>query len=582
MILRRGNADCQTKCSGHAACEYRHPWRNSLNYAPPNCVHPNVDVPFTMTAHKTMQPPEAPDQPIEVASDPRSTPPGHPLATGLALISFVALIRMAIYLIAAARYGYFRDELYYLACGRHPAWGYMDQPPLIAWIAWLLEHTIGVSLYALRLLPMLADVACIVMTGLLARKLGGGRWAMFLASLAVLVAPIYLTLSHLFTMNAFDPLLWILIAWFLVDLIQTGRETHWLIIGVLVGVTLLNKYGVLFFIAGLLAGVLFSQLRRSLARPWFWAGTALAVLIALPNFLWQLHWNFPFVQLVRSVREAGRDVMLPPLPFLAQQSQMMGFVSSLLVILALCFLASPRGRRYAILAAGFLSVLGCMLVLKGKFYYVAPVYPVVFAPGAVLLERWTEVRTLKWFRPLYALALFLVGAWIAPTAVPLLSVDGYIAYTKRLGMQQQKFENQPQSKLPQIYADMMGWEDRVKIVAAYFHSLPPEEQKVTAIGASNYGDAGAVDLFGPKYGLPSAISTANNYWIWGPRNYTGQSVILMDEDSPEKYVDHCRSFRLVAKPNDPYSRPDENHPIYHCVGFTPNLQSLWPTLKPWK
>ena len=171
---------------------------------------------------------------------------------------------------------------------------------------------------------------------------------------------------------------------------------------------------------------------------------------------------------------------------------------------------------------------------------------------------------------------------IAPTAIPLLSIEGYIAYTKKLGIHQQKFEHQPESQLPQIYADMEGWEERVKIVAAYFHSLPPQEQKVTAIGGSNYGEAGAVDLFGPKYGLPKAISTANNYWIWGPRNYSGESLILMDEDSPEKYAEHCKSLKLVGRPNDPYSRPDENYPIYHCVGLTPDLQSLWPTLKPWK
>jgi hypothetical protein len=458
----------------------------------------------------------------------------------------------------------------------------MDQPPLIAWMAWLLEHSIGVSLYALRLLPMLADVGCIVMTGLLARKLGGGRWAMFLASLAVLVAPIYLALSHLFTMNAFDLLLWTVIAWHFVDLVQTGKEQNWIWIGVLTGVTLLNKYGVLFFIVGLLAGVAFSRLRPSLARPWFWAGAAIATVIALPNYLWQMHWNFPFVQLVRSVREGGRDVMLPPLPYLAQQAQMIGFVSSLLVIMALCFFISAQGRRYGILLCGFLSVLGCMLVLKGKFYYVAPVYPIVFAPGAVFFEGLTEKRMARWIRPVYALTMFLVGALIAPTAIPLLSIGGYIAYTKRLGIQQQKFENQQESRLPQIFADMVGWEDRVRIVADYVHSLPPEQQKVTAIGASNYGDAAAVDLFGSKYGLPKAISTANNYWIWGPRGYTGESLILMDEGSPEKYVGHCRSFRMIASPHDPYVRPDENRPIYHCVGLTPDVQSLWPTLKPWK
>jgi hypothetical protein len=500
----------------------------------------------------------------------------------MAAVFGVALVRVVIYLVAAPNYGYFRDEMYYVACGRHPAWGYMDQPPLIAWMAWLLEHTIGVSLYALRLLPMLADVACMVLTALLARKLGGGRWAMFLAALAVLVAPINLALSHLFTMNAFDPMLWTLIAWFLVDLAQTGREQNWIWIGLLTGVTLLNKYGVLFFIAGLLAGVLLSQLRRSFIRPWFWAGVAIATVIALPNFLWQLHWNFPFVQLVRSVRENGRDVMLPPLPYLEQQSEMIGFVSSVLVVLAIWFLMSTQGRRYAVLFWGFLSVLGCMLVLKGKFYYVAPVYPVVFAPGAVLFERLTESRGRGWFRPVYAAVMFLVAAVIAPTVIPVLSIPTYIAYTKKLGIQQQKFENQPESELPQIFADMVGWEDRVKIVADYFHSLPPDVQKVTAIGASNYGDAGAVDLFGPKYGLPKAISTANNYWIWGPRNYTGASVILMDEDSPEKYEDRCKSFRMVARPNDPYARPDENFPIYHCLGFSTDLRSIWPELKPWK
>jgi hypothetical protein len=503
------------------------------------------------------------------------------LTGGLTPVLCVALARVVLYLVAAPHYGYFRDELYYLACGEHPAWGYMDQPPLIAWIAWLLEHTIGTSLYAIRLLPMLADVGAIFVTGMLARKLGGGRWAIFLSALAVLVTPIYLAFSHLFTMNAFDPPLWTLLAWLIVDLVQTGNQRRWIWIGALVGVTLLNKYGVLFFLVGLLVGVVASPLRRDLVRPRFWIGVALATLIALPNFLWQMHWNFPFLQLIKSVRAGGRDVMLPPLPYLVQQAQMIGFVPALLVILAAWFLVSPQGRRYAVLGWGFLSVLGLMLLLKGKFYYVAPVYPVMFALGAIFLEQLTQRRRLQWFRPAYASVMLLVGALIAPTALPLLPIQQYIAYTKKLGLEQQKFENQPQSQLPQLYADMVGWEERVKTVAAYFHSLPLEEQKVTAIGAPNYGQAGAIDLFGPKYGLPKSISASNNYWIWGSRQYTGQSIILMDENSPKNYVEHCASFQLIAHPGDPYSRPDENFPIYHCRGLTPNPQSLWPKLKPW-
>jgi hypothetical protein len=500
---------------------------------------------------------------------------------GLTPVLCVALVRVVLYLVAAPHYGYFRDELYYLACGEHPAWGYMDQPPLIAWIAWLLEHTIGTSLYAIRLLPMLADVGAIFVSGMLARKLGGGRWAIFLSALAVLVTPIDLAFSHLFTMNAFDPLLWTLLAWLIVDLVQTGNQRRWIWIGALVGVTLLNKYGVLFFLVGLLGGVVASPLRGDLVRPRFWIGVALAALIALPNFLWQMHWNFPFLQLIKSVRASGRDVMLPPLPYLAQQAQMIGFVPALLVILAGWFLISSHGRRYAVLGWGFLSVLGLMLWLKGKFYYVAPIYSVMFASGAVGFEQLTQRRWLQWFRPAYASVMLLVGALITPTALPLLPIQQYIAYTKNLGLEQQKFENQPQSQLPQLYADMVGWEERVKTVAGYFHSLPLEEQKVTAIGAPNYGQAGAIDLFGPKYGLPKSISASNNYWIWGPRQYTGQSIILMDENSPENYVEHCASFHLIAHPGDPYSRPDENFPIYHCRGLTPNPQSLWPKLKPW-
>ncbi len=499
-----------------------------------------------------------------------------------ALVVYVALVRVAFYLVAAPHYGYFRDELYYLSCGEHPAWGYMDQPPLIAWLAWLLQHTIGTSLYALRLLPMLADVGTIVLAGMLAGKLGGRRWAAFLAALAVLVTPIALAFSHLFTMNAFDPLLWILLAWLIVQLIQTGNQKLWLCIGALAGVTLLNKYGVLFLVAGLLVGIVASPLRQSLARPWFWAGIALATLIALPNFLWQMHWNFPFVQLVRSVRLNGRDVMLPTLPYLGQQAQMIGYLPSLLVVLAVWFLFSSRGRRYAILGCGFLSVLGLMVLLKGKFYYVAPVYPIAFAAGAVCFEQLTGSGWLRWFRPVYALALAVVGALLAPLALPLLPVESYIAYTKKLGIQQPKFENQRESKLPQIYADMVGWEERVKIVAAYFHTLSPEEQRVTAIGAPNYGQAGAIDLFGQKYGLPKSISASNNFWIWGPRDYTGQSIILLDEDSPEKYASHCQSLQEIAHLQDPYSRPDENFPIYHCRGLTPSPQALWPQLKPWK
>jgi hypothetical protein len=260
---------------------------------------------------------------------------------------------------------------------------------------------------------------------------------------------------------------------------------------------------------------------------------------------------------------------------------MIGFVSAVLVLLGVWFLFSRRGRRYAVLGFGFLGVLGLMVALKGKFYYVAPVYPVMFAAGGVAFESLTESTRWRWVRPVYAAVMLAVGGLIAPTMIPLLPVKTFIAYSQKFGIRQQKFENQPLNELPQIFADMYGWEDRVKIVADYFHSLPLEEQKVTAIAAPDYGQAGAVDLFGPKYGLPKSISDSNNYWIWGPREYSGESIILLNEDSPEKYVAKCASLVLVGQPHDPYSRLDSNRPIYHCRGLKRDLHEIWPELKGW-
>jgi 4-amino-4-deoxy-L-arabinose transferase-like glycosyltransferase len=265
--------------------------------------------------------------------------------SGTALVAYVALVRIVLYFFAGPHYGYFRDELYFLACGEHPAWGYVDQPPLIAWIAWLLQHTIGTSLWALRSLPALAGAATIVLAGLLARELGGRRWAMFLASLAVLMAPVLLALSHLFTMNAFDPLLWTAIAYLVVRVAKSGRERLWLAVGALAGITVLNKYAVIFWLAGVVVGLGLTPLRSSLRQRWFWLGCVLATAIAMPNFLWQWRHHFPFLELMHNVRESGRDILLPPLPYLQAQAQMLGFVAALLCRLHCCsFFQKPDAR----------------------------------------------------------------------------------------------------------------------------------------------------------------------------------------------------------------------------------------------
>ncbi|MGD0445149.1 MAG: glycosyltransferase family 39 protein [Edaphobacter sp.] len=501
--------------------------------------------------------------------------------SGVAIVACVAFVRLVLYFLAGPNYGYFRDELYYLACGEHPAWGYVDQPPLIGWIAWLLQHTIGTSLWALRLLPALAGIATIVLAGLLARELGGRRWAMFLASLAALMAPVSLALSHLFTMNAFDPLLWTVIAYLLVRIAQRGDERLWLVVGGLAGITILNKYGVLFWLSGVIVGMCLTPLRSNLRQRWFWFGCALAALIAVPNFLWQWRHEFPFLQLMHNVRESGRDIVLGPVAFLGAQAQMLGFVAALLVPFALLFFFSERGRRFRVLGWAYVIFLLELMVLHGKMYYVAPVYPMMFAAGAVWIEGVTAGRGWVWVKPLLALAIVAVGGIYAPTILPMLSVPDFVAYEHRMGIEQQKFEHVPEGVLPQLYADMFGWEGIAQRVAAYYHTLSPEEQRKTAIFANNYGDAGAIDFFGPKYGLPKSIGNHQNYWIWGPREYTGESLIVLGEGHERNMQTKCASYSIIGETNDPLSRRDEWMPIYHCRGFKWNLKTIWPEMKRW-
>jgi len=531
--------------------------------------------------------PSTPVSVLNFMSEGQESESSHPirnrrfLASGAAIVVGVALVRIVLYFFAAPHYGYFRDELYYLACGQHPAWGYVDQPPLIGWIAWLLEHTIGTSLWALRLLPALAGAATVILAGLLARELGGRRWAMFLAALAALAAPIMLTLSHLFTMNAFDPPLWAAIAYLIVRIAKTGNQRLWISIGILAGITLLNKYGVVFWLAGILVGLLLTPLRSSFRRPWFWIGCAFTALLALPNFLWQWQHQFPFLQLMHNIRQEGRDISLSPLPFLKAQAEMLGYVAAVLVVFALLFFFSRRGRPYRVLGWAYLFFLAVMMAMHGKMYYLAPVYPILFAAGAVWMEGATQRKLWAWTKPSLALAITAISVLYLPMALPVLSVPSFLAYEQKLGIHAQRFEHNQPAVLPQIYADMFGWPQMVQRVAAFYRTLPPDVQRQTAIFANNYGEAGAIDFFGPKYGLPKAIGGHQTYWLWGPRNYTGASLIVLGEGNVHNMQRGCASYKVIGTTKYPLSRPDEWHPIYYCRGLKWNLKTIWPQLKHW-
>ncbi len=503
-----------------------------------------------------------------------------PLKNGTAIVLFLAGLKLFLHLLTATRYGIFRDEMYYVACSEHLAWGYVDQPPLIAFLVWISQHLFGNSLIGLRLLPALAGAVLVWLAARLAREMGGGTFAQVMAALAVVVVPLYLLMNHWMTMNAFEPLVWMSCFWCVLRAINTGESRYWLWFGAITGVGFETKYSIAFFLLGVLIGVLLTPERRFLKTRDLWLGALIALLIFLPNLIWLVVHHFPFLELMHNIRMGNRDVARGPVAFILDQGAIMNPILFPLWIGGLVWLFIGRdGRRYRMLGWAYVAMLATFILLKGKNYYLAPVYPVLFAAGAAGFERVTS-RRFRWSRIAYVVLVVVAGAVLAPTIMPLLTPETYIRYQKALGVEPPKAENQNNGPLPQYFADEFGWEDMVREVARVYHGLSPEEQSHTAIFGNGYGEASAIDYFGPKYGLPKAISPHQNYWYWGPRDYTGDIVIVL-RSSGVGDREHFKSVEAAGRVEHPYSRRDEHYTIWLCRGLKQNLQDVWPKMKRW-
>lgn len=509
-----------------------------------------------------------------------SSPRPWLLGSGL-VVGIVALVKLAVHLYAGRGYGFFVDELYYLACARHLAWGYVDQPPLIALLACVERAVLGDSLSAIRLLPALAGAAKVVLTGLLARELGGGRFAQGTAALCVLLAPGFLGLDHFLSMNAIEPLFWLGCALVLVRMAQTGDGRLWLWFGVLAGVGLENKYSMAVFGFGLVAGLALGGRWRLLRTKWLWLGGAIAFALFLPNLLWNVEYHFPFVELQRNIARSGRDVALSPLTFVAQEALAMLPLSVPIWVAGLWyFLFDREGKAFRFLGWAWVLAALIVMAMSPRIYYLFPAFPVLFAGGAVLWERWLCRPGWGWIKPVYGTLLVAMGALLAPTLLPLLSPENYIRYAAATHLEQPRIENHKLGLLPQLFADQFGWPEMAATVAAVYNRLPADVRAKTAIFGQNYGEAGAIDFFGPRYGLPPAISGHQNYFLWGPRGYTGESMIVMD-DRQSNLEQIFTSVRKVARVENQYSMPYRNFDVYYCQGLKMPMAELWPKVKSW-
>jgi hypothetical protein len=472
------------------------------------------------------------------------------------------------------------DELYYLACARHLAWGYVDQPPLIAAVAWLVTHTLGTSLTAIRLLPALASAATVLLTGALAREVGGGRFAQALAAISMLVAPGILAIDHFLSMNAFEPLFWTGCAWLVLRMAQTGNPRLWLWFGLLAGIGLENKYSMGMFAGALLAGLALTPERRIMASRWLWVGGALAFLLFLPNLLWNVHYHFPFLELQANIRRSGRDVALGPLQFLGQEAFTMLPLTLPVWLAGLWHYFSRAGKPHRFLGWVWVLTALAILLLSPRIYYLYPAFPLVFAAGGLAWERWLAAPRWAWARTAYAALLLAAGAIFAPITLPLLSPEHYIRYAEALHIEQPQIENKKLGALPQLFADQFGWEEMAESVARAYHALPPDVRARTAIFGQNYGEAGAIDLFGPHYGLPAAISGHQSYYLWGPRGYDGENMLVMD-DRPSRLHEIFTTVEKAGHVEHPYSMPYRHFDVYYCTGIKVPLAELWPKIKSW-
>jgi hypothetical protein len=490
----------------------------------------------------------------------------------------LALATFVVHLLVNGRYGIFRDELYFIVCGNHPAWGYVDQPPLVPLLASWAHLLFGMFLAGFRLVPALAMSATVALTAEFARVAGGGRYAQWLAGLCVLCASQFLAIGLLFTTDTFQPITWLACAWFLVRLEQTGDERWWIPFGAVVGVSLLSKYMIAFFLASLAVGLLATPLRRSLARPWIYLGILIAAVLVLPNAMWQRANGWPFLELGKAAVN-GKNVALSPQGLLAQQLLLMGPLTAPVWIAGLwAGIRRPKLAVYRAFPIAWVLLCIIFIVAHGKAYYVTPIYPILLGIGAVAME--SRFKRAAW-RGLMVGAVTAFGLIAAPLAIPVLPEETYISYAAALGVSPSAAagEKLKPGRLPQHFADMHGWPEMAARIAAVYNALPPADRVKAVFFGGNYGEAAAVDLFGPPLGLPPAISGHNNYFLWGPRGHDGSVMIVIGGDP----ADYAKVFTAVEKAgfiDSPYAMPYEtDKPIYVLRGLKTPLAAAWPQVK---
>ena len=500
----------------------------------------------------------------------------------MAIVWAIALAKLVFHIYFNNRYGYFRDEFDYMSCGDHLAWGYVDQPPLIPFLIHVCRALLGDSLRSIRFIPALASSLLVVQTAVIAKELGGKAYAVVLSAVCILVCGQYLSNGSLLTTNCLEPNLWMGCVYFAILAIKRDQPRNWLWVGVIAGIGLQEKYSIAFFIIALIGGLLLTSERRFLVNKYFWLGGLATFVIFLPNLLWNIRYHWPFLQLMHNIRADARDVVLPAGQFLIQQIMNVG-PSPIWIFGLFAFLLWPKLRPYRALGWAYLICYAVFFFLHGKTYYLAPIYPILFAAGAITIEAWLDRPVGTWLKPAIVVLLLAAGAYSAPIPVPIFSPDHFISYMKRLPFKLPVMEHaHMRAVLPQWYADQFGWNEIVAETAVAWNQLSPDERRDCGIFAQDYGQAGAIDFLGRSYGLPPALSGHQTWYLWGSRGYSGNCLIILD-DRRERLEELFSDVRFVGTSADnPYAL-ERQIPVFICRGSRFGLLAdVWPKLKRWR